>query len=239
YMFKNAKNASPTSFDQDVSSWNVAHVDDFSGMFEFADAFDNGGVALDWTDVGTEATNDVKMAYFVKGTSSKDVPFSQSVATWRFGGVYDLTDAFRYAPAFEDDLAHWCIEPSAGNNNFVEDSDPLDAFPGRLPTWDCVSEATPAIATSATTSQVDVQATSPTDWATAGLTVSGFEATWTTTTSPTEWPAWTSLGTDGAGTLDLTVTGVDHRVRVRGVFVSGGEARYAVPTTTDVTVATE
>ncbi len=236
YMFKNAATASPTSFNQDVSNWNVAHVYDFTSMFERADAFDNGGVALDWTDVGTQATQDVKMAFFVKAQDGAPSPFAQSVATWRFGGVDDLTDAFRYAPNFDDDLAHWCIEPSAGNDNFVESGAPLDTFPGRLPTWDCVSDAAPEVTATATSSRVDVQVTSPTEWATAELTVSGYEATWTTATSPTEWPAWTSLGAGASGTIDLTVTGVDHRVRVRGVFVSGGEARYAVPTTTDVVV---
>jgi surface protein len=68
-MFLNA-----TAFDRDISSWSTGAVMTMGGMFEGATAFNNGGQPLAWSDTSKVTT----MASMFKNA----VAFNQNIASW-------------------------------------------------------------------------------------------------------------------------------------------------------------
>jgi surface protein len=92
YMFQNAR-----AFNQDISTWNMSNVTFINNMFGSATAFNNGGVALSWTTIGT-APNNVGMSGMFGGASS----FNQNISSWNMSRVTDTTSMFSGANVFNN-----------------------------------------------------------------------------------------------------------------------------------------
>ncbi|MDB9938980.1 BspA family leucine-rich repeat surface protein, partial [Candidatus Thioglobus sp.] len=76
-------------FNQDISDWDVSTVTTFYWMFNGAGAFNNGGVALDWT---TFAGSSVSMQGMFRAYSV----FNQDISSWNVTGVNNFSE-FLYA----------------------------------------------------------------------------------------------------------------------------------------------
>jgi len=129
-MFRDSK-----AFNQDISGWNVSKVTNFNGMFSGAEAFDNGGVALDWTDLGTAATSDVTMNTMFQSTQV----FNQDISSWDMSHMNGMHSMFKGAVAFNNGgvALDWTdLGTAAGNdlgmNNMFENS---QAFNQDISSW--------------------------------------------------------------------------------------------------------
>ena len=92
-MFRGA-----SSFDGDISGWNVSAVTDMSGMFRGASSF-NADVS--WWDVS--AVTD--MSDMFRGASS----FNADVSWWDVSGASDMSGMFHGASSFERNLGEWYV----------------------------------------------------------------------------------------------------------------------------------
>ena len=124
-MFRSA-----TAFNQDLSDWDVSNVTNFgtslfnSGMFALASAFNNGGVALNWT---INNTTSVSMGFmFSQSAFNQDIsgwntstvtnmpsmfnqsPFNQDIGGWNVGNVVFMPSMFRSTP-FNQDIGGWNV----------------------------------------------------------------------------------------------------------------------------------
>jgi surface protein len=92
-----------STFNQDISGWNMSEVTNTSQMFLNASEFNNGcapGVGacpLDW-DTG-KVTNMSSMF--------RNTPFNQNIATWNTGMVTNMSEMFRGAAEFNQNIAAW------------------------------------------------------------------------------------------------------------------------------------
>ena len=93
YMFQNA-----TSFNQDISSWNVSNVTNMSNMFADAIAFNQ---PLNNWDVSS-VTN-------MNGMFNSASAFDQPLNSWNVSNVTDMRYMFNGASAFNQDLSQWCV----------------------------------------------------------------------------------------------------------------------------------
>jgi gliding motility-associated-like protein len=86
-----------TGFNQDISTWDVSSVTDMSWMFRSASAFNNGGTALTWTtNGGTGNVTDMSnMFSYAQG-------FNQDVSTWDVSSVTTMYQMFRNTNAFNN-----------------------------------------------------------------------------------------------------------------------------------------
>ncbi|SMG54307.1 surface protein, partial [Marivirga sericea] len=101
FMFNGAEN-----FNQDVSAWDVSKVDNFVAMFVSASAFDNGGVALDWTTLGQSPNvSTISMNAMFSGASA----FNQDVSSWTVEKVENMSSMFSEANLFNQSLGNWDI----------------------------------------------------------------------------------------------------------------------------------
>jgi len=91
-MFRDA-----TSFNQDVSTWNVSSVTGMWHMFYNATSFNNGGIALTWTE-GTGTAAVTSMENMFNGATS----FNQDVSTWDVSSVTSMTYMFNGATSFNN-----------------------------------------------------------------------------------------------------------------------------------------
>ncbi len=103
-----------SSFNRDISSWDVSNVTDMSGMFEGASSFNQD---ISWWDV----SNVTDMEYMFEGASS----FNQDLYNWDVDNVTDCGNFYRNAnswtqrkPFFEFCFASDGIE-NLCNKNFV------------------------------------------------------------------------------------------------------------------------
>ena len=100
--FRNVRNTSDmfsqaTSFNQDISSWNVSSVTNMSQMFYIAPAFNNGGVALNGTFAST--TSNVRNMNTMFGSA---IAFNQDISGWNVSSVTDMDTMFSGAQAFNN-----------------------------------------------------------------------------------------------------------------------------------------
>jgi len=82
-------------FNQDISSWNVSNVYNMYRTFYGATAFNNGGVALSW---GSKTSNLLTMY----GTFEGAINFNQDISSWDVSKVTDMTGVFSGAMAFNN-----------------------------------------------------------------------------------------------------------------------------------------
>jgi len=103
-MFANTDGAS--AFNQDISPWNVRKVTNFSSMFLSATAFNNGGVPLDWADIGADiSVTTINMSnMFFNATL-----FNQVISEWNTFKVTNMASMFASATAFNQDISFWNV----------------------------------------------------------------------------------------------------------------------------------
>nr|WKN36155.1 BspA family leucine-rich repeat surface protein [Tunicatimonas sp. TK19036] len=86
------------TFNQDISSWNVSNVTDMSYMFSWADNFNH--------DIGSwDVSNVVDMSYMFYNALS----FNQDISDWNVGNVKRMKWMLSYAEAFNQNLGLWNI----------------------------------------------------------------------------------------------------------------------------------
>lgn len=94
-----------TVFNQDISSWNVGKVTNFSRMFENTtvnpSAFNNGNSILNWTTIGADASVSViNMSFMFKNADA----FNQDISIWNVGKVSTFDGMFTQADSFNAPL---------------------------------------------------------------------------------------------------------------------------------------
>ncbi|AXE60779.1 hypothetical protein DA803_01595 [[Mycoplasma] phocae] len=95
-MFKNAK-----IFNQNIAGWDVSSAEDMSSMFEGADAFNNGGQPLTWTNLS-------KVKKFNNMFKNAKI-FNQNISTWDVSNAEDMSSMFCGAQTFNQSIADWNV----------------------------------------------------------------------------------------------------------------------------------
>ena len=90
--------ASATSFNGDISSWNVSNVTTMEGMFESASSF-NGDISS-WN-----VSNVTTMQSMFYEASS----FNQDISAWNVSNVTDMSEMFASATSFNQDISSWNV----------------------------------------------------------------------------------------------------------------------------------
>lgn len=138
-----------SSFDQDVSSWNMENVKDLSGAFANNKAFNNGGQPLTWQNIGKNVSEGVTMEdMFFRSDFNQEIgdldvsnvvnmrqmfreadSFNQDISSWNVANVEDMTSMFYTHfsyPEFNQDLSAWKVPKISkppvnffGNNTYL------------------------------------------------------------------------------------------------------------------------
>jgi surface protein len=118
---------SATSFNQDISAWDVSNVTEMVGMFYNAASFnqDIGG----WDT--SSLTNTTSMFTFA-------VNFNQDLSGWDVSGVTQMSAMFSYASAFNQDISTWDTSSLISANSMFNGA---TAFDQNLGSWDVTSLA--------------------------------------------------------------------------------------------------
>ena len=87
-----------TSFNQDISSWDVSNVTNMRGMFDSATSFN--------LDISSwDVSNVTSMRGMFYGATS----FNQDISSWDVSSVTIMSFMFRGATSFNQDLSQWCV----------------------------------------------------------------------------------------------------------------------------------
>ncbi len=89
---------SQTSFDVDVSTWDVSNVECMTSMFRYATGFT--GDVSEW-----DVSNVTRMDEMFKGAAI----FTGNVGSWEVGGVTNMQMMFMDAASFDCDLSGWNV----------------------------------------------------------------------------------------------------------------------------------
>lgn len=95
-MFRSA-----SSFNQDISDWDVSNVENMDNMFHYASVFNNGGQPLDWDD-----TSNVTSTYRMFRDNHS---FNQDVSSFDMSNVTDMREMFYNAYLFNQDISGWNV----------------------------------------------------------------------------------------------------------------------------------
>ncbi len=114
-----------STFNGDISSWDVSSVTDMSYMFFYASAF-NGDISK-W-DVSS-VTN---MSDMFAGADA----FNGDISKWDVSSVTDMSYMFYYASAFNGDISKWDV---SSVTNMYAMFFYADAFNGDISKWDVSS----------------------------------------------------------------------------------------------------
>ncbi len=87
-----------TAFDQDISNWNVSNVTDMSYMFSSTGAFNQ--------DISTwDVSNVTNMSFMFSVVSA----FNQDLSGWDVSNVTNMSQMFRGASSFNSDIGSWDV----------------------------------------------------------------------------------------------------------------------------------
>ena len=111
-----------SSFDGDLSAWDVSNVKRMSYMFKEAGAFDSDLSA--W---------DVSGATDMSGMFWKARAFDSDLSAWDVSGVTDMYAMFYHAKSFDSDLSAWNVSRVTGMANMFSHA---RAFDSDLSAWD-------------------------------------------------------------------------------------------------------
>ena len=87
-----------TSFNQDISAWDVSNVTNMSAMFRSAENF-NSDIS-DWN-----VSNVADMSYMF----SSAISFNGDISKWDVSGVTDMSHMFKSAESFNQDISNWNV----------------------------------------------------------------------------------------------------------------------------------
>ena len=117
--------ADASSFNDDISSWDVSSVTDMSGMFFGATNF-NGDLS-EW-----DVSNVTDMSEMFFGTEI----FNGDLSSWDVGSVTDMGEMFLGAIIFNGDLSSWDV---SAVTNMSQMFNVASLFNGDLSSWDVSS----------------------------------------------------------------------------------------------------
>ena len=126
-------------FNQNLSNWNTSNVKTINSMFSYATAFNNGGQSLNW-----DTSNVTEMFQVFQGASS----FNQDISTWNTSNVLFMSFMFDGASTFNNgDSATQSNIPLSWNTSSVKDMSLMfqvaTNFNQDISAWD-VSNVNPA-----------------------------------------------------------------------------------------------
>lgn len=87
-----------TSFNSDISSWDVSNVTNMNGTFENATSFNQDLASWDTSSV-------VGMFGMFSGAKS----FNQDISAWDTSNVTNMGSMFSDSKVFNNDLSSWCV----------------------------------------------------------------------------------------------------------------------------------
>lgn len=142
FMFRNA-----TSFNQDISNWDVSNIKFMQGVFQGATSFDQDISEWDVSSVtsmqqlffnaSTFNQNieswDVSSVVNMGGIFSSASSFDQPLNGWDMGNVTNLNQMFRNASTFNQDLNDWDVTSAVGMSSMFQNA---VAFNGVIGDWD-------------------------------------------------------------------------------------------------------
>ena len=85
---------SARAFNQDISGWDVSSVTTMSAMFRWADVFNNGGQALNWSDTGSV----INMSDMFRDADA----FNLDISPWDVSSVTNMSGMFSYANIYNN-----------------------------------------------------------------------------------------------------------------------------------------
>ena len=113
-----------TSFNQDLSGWDVSHITDMSNLFQGATSFNS---PLLW---GGKVSNVTNMLYmFAEATS-----FNQDITGWDVSSVTDMGNMFDGATSFNQPIGLWGSK-TANVDNYSFMFQKASSFDQNLGTW--------------------------------------------------------------------------------------------------------
>ena len=110
-----------SSFNQDISSWDVSNVTNMSGLFRGAESFNQ-----DISGWNTAAVTN--MNYMFYDASS----FNQDISSWDVSNVTNMSGLFMDASSFNQDISGW---NTAAVTNMTEMFSGATAFNGNITGW--------------------------------------------------------------------------------------------------------
>ena len=111
-----------SSFNSDLSSWNVSSVTDMRNMFTYASSFNSDLSSWDVSSV----TNIHNLFY---GASS----FNSDLSSWNVSSVTDMRNMFFFASSFNSDLSSWDVSSVTNMDSMFRDA---SSFNSDLSSWD-------------------------------------------------------------------------------------------------------
>lgn len=137
-----------TSFDDDLSGWNVSQVTDISGTFQGCTNFNGDVTTWDVSNVvgaygtfqgctkfnqdisGWNTAKMVSMTYMFSGASL----FNADISGWDVSSATDMAAMFYDSPSFNRDLSWWCVANIPSLPASFNESSPL-LTEDKLPVW--------------------------------------------------------------------------------------------------------
>ena len=111
-----------SSFNSDLSSWDVSGVTDMRNMFYFASSFNSDLSSWDVSGV----TDMHKMFFFASS-------FNSDLSSWDVSAVTDIRDVFRRASSFNSDLSSWDVSGVTNTRGMFSGA---SSFTSDLSSWD-------------------------------------------------------------------------------------------------------
>ena len=115
-------NGTESSFNQDISSWDVSNVTSMSRMFATANNFNQ--------DIGIWDVSNVTDMY---GMFRQTKNFNQDISDWNVENVTNMSQMFSLAIKFNQDIGNWDVS-SVTNMSYMFSN--AENFNGHISSWD-------------------------------------------------------------------------------------------------------